>query len=60
MVNSTQLIYGSLKDIADRSHKSVAETFLSVDALVMVDTSAQWIALTARTKERAMIWPVSN
>jgi len=39
MVNSTQLVYGSLKDIADRSHKSVAETFLSVDALVMVDTS---------------------
>lgn len=36
---STQLVYGSLKDIADRSGKSVAETFLSVDALVMVDTS---------------------
>src|SRR6266545_404441 len=29
----------TMKDIADRSHKSVAETFLSVDALVMVDTS---------------------
>lgn len=36
---SNQLVYGSLKDIADRSGKSVAETFLSVDALVMVDTS---------------------
>lgn len=33
------LVYGSLGDIAGRSGKSVAETFLSVDALVLVDTS---------------------
>jgi Mg-chelatase subunit ChlD len=36
---SDKLVYGSLQDIAQRSNKSVAETFLSVDALVMVDTS---------------------
>lgn len=35
-----KLVYGSLQDVAQRSNKSVAETFLSVDALVMVDTSA--------------------
>jgi hypothetical protein len=38
-MSNTQLVYGSLQDIAQRSNKSVAETFLSVDALVMVDTS---------------------
>lgn len=37
---SNKLVYGSLRDISNRSGKSVAETFLSVDALVMVDTSA--------------------
>lgn len=36
---SDKLVYGSLKDISQRSGKPVAETFLSVDALVMVDTS---------------------
>jgi len=36
---STQLVYGSLQDIANRSGRPIAETFLSVDALVMVDTS---------------------
>lgn len=36
---SNQLVYGSLKDISQRSGRPVAETFLSVDALVMVDTS---------------------
>lgn len=36
---STQLVYGSLQDVAQRSNRSVAETFLSVGALVMVDTS---------------------
>lgn len=35
----TKLVYGSLRDVAQRSGKPVAETFLSVDALVMVDTS---------------------
>jgi Mg-chelatase subunit ChlD len=34
-----KLVYGSLRDVAQRSGKPVAETFLSVDALVMVDTS---------------------
>lgn len=37
---SNQLVYGSLKDISQRSGRPIAETFLSVDALVMVDTSA--------------------
>lgn len=36
---SNQLVYGSLQDVAKRSGKPIAETFLSVDALVMVDTS---------------------
>lgn len=36
---TTQLVYGSLKDISQRSGKPIAGTFLSVDALVMVDTS---------------------
>lgn len=36
---SNKLVYGSLKDISQRSGRPVAETFLSVDALVMVDTS---------------------
>lgn len=36
---SSSLVYGSLQDVAQRSNKTVAETFLSVDALVMVDTS---------------------
>jgi len=38
-MSSTQLVYGSLQDIAQRSGRPIAETFLSVDALVMVDTS---------------------
>jgi hypothetical protein len=38
-MSDTQLVYGSLQDVAQREKKSVAETFLSVDALVMVDTS---------------------
>ena len=33
------LVYGSLGDIAGRSGKTLAETFLSVDALVLVDVS---------------------
>jgi hypothetical protein len=37
---SNQLVYGSLSDIAQRSGKSVAHTFLNIDALIMVDTSA--------------------
>lgn len=36
---SNSLVYGSLADMASRGGKSVAETFLSVDALVLVDTS---------------------
>lgn len=36
---SDKLVYGSIKDISQRSGKPIAETFLSVDALVMVDTS---------------------
>lgn len=36
---SNSLVYGSLRDIATRSGRPLAETFLSVDALVMVDTS---------------------
>lgn len=36
---STQLVYGSLQDISQRAGRPVAETFLSVDALVAVDTS---------------------
>lgn len=36
---STQLVYGSLQDVATRSARPIAETFLSVDALIMVDTS---------------------
>lgn len=36
---SNALVYGSLQDISNRSGKPIAETFLSVDALVMVDTS---------------------
>lgn len=36
---SNQLVYGSLKDIANRSGKGIAHSFLNVDALVMVDTS---------------------
>lgn len=36
---STQLVYGSLQDVASREKKPLAQTFLSVDALVMVDTS---------------------
>jgi hypothetical protein len=38
-MSDTQLVYGSLQDVAQREKKSVAHTFLSVDALVMVDTS---------------------
>jgi hypothetical protein len=38
-MSDTQLVYGSLQDIAQREKKPIAETFLSVDALVMVDTS---------------------
>jgi hypothetical protein len=36
---SNSLVYGSLQDIAQREKKALAQTFLSVDALVMVDTS---------------------
>jgi hypothetical protein len=36
---SNQLVKGSLSDIANKSGKPLAETFLSVDALVLVDTS---------------------
>jgi len=38
-MSDNQLVYGSLQDVAQRSGKGVAHTFLSVDALVMVDTS---------------------
>jgi hypothetical protein len=37
---STQLVKGSLQDISKTTGKPLAETFLSVDALVLVDTSA--------------------
>lgn len=37
---STEMAYGSLADVAQKSGKAVAETFLSVDCLVMMDTSA--------------------
>lgn len=36
---SNQLVYGSLSDIANRSGKGIAHTFLNIDALVLVDTS---------------------
>jgi hypothetical protein len=36
---SSQLVRGSLSDIANKSGKPIAETFLSVDALILVDTS---------------------
>lgn len=36
---TNQLVYGSLRDVATREHKSIAETFLSVDALILIDTS---------------------
>jgi hypothetical protein len=42
-MSDTQLVYGSLQDVAQREKKSVAETFLSVDALVMVDTSGSMV-----------------
>jgi hypothetical protein len=38
-MSDTQLVYGSLQDVAQRSSKSVAHAFLGVDALVMLDTS---------------------
>jgi hypothetical protein len=36
---SNSLVYGSLQDTALRANKTVAETFMDVDALVLVDTS---------------------
>jgi hypothetical protein len=42
-MSDTQLVYGSLQDVAQRSGKGVAHTFLSVDALVMVDTSGSMV-----------------
>jgi hypothetical protein len=36
---NNSLVYGSLQDTALRANKSVAETFLEVDVLVLVDTS---------------------
>src|SRR5262245_7320223 len=36
---SNSLVYGSLQDVALKLGKSVAHTFLTVDALVLVDTS---------------------
>lgn len=36
---SQALVYGSLQDVAQRRNKPVAETFLEVDVLILVDTS---------------------
>jgi hypothetical protein len=50
---NSQLVYGSLADIAQREKKALAQTFLSVDALVMVDTSGSMGApdgLNGRTR----------
>jgi Mg-chelatase subunit ChlD len=44
---STNLVRGSLSDIATQSGKSLAESFLSVDAVVIVDTSGSMGARVA-------------
>jgi hypothetical protein len=38
-MSDTQLVYGSLQDVAQKEKKPIAHVFLTVDALVMVDTS---------------------
>lgn len=49
---SDKLVYGSLQDISNRSGRPIAETFLSVDALVMVDTSASMTANDCQNGQR--------
>jgi hypothetical protein len=43
-MTATQLVKGSLQHVSQTTGKPIAETFLSVDALVLVDTSASMSA----------------
>lgn len=51
-MSDTQLVYGSLQDVAQREKKSVAYAFLSVDALVMLDTSGSMMMADCQNGQR--------
>lgn len=50
MNTQTQIVTGSIADIATRNNQSIAETFLSCDCVVLIDVSAAWILKTALEK----------
>lgn len=48
MNQSNAIVVGSISDIAQQQHTSIAETFLSADAVVLVDVSASMDSRDAR------------
>jgi Mg-chelatase subunit ChlD len=47
-MNNTQLVPGSLSAIAQQSNTSIAETFISADVIIIVDTSGSMAACDSR------------
>ncbi len=47
-MNNTQLVKGSISAVAQQEGKSIAETFISADVIIIVDTSGSMAACDSR------------
>jgi hypothetical protein len=56
----TQIVAGSMGAIAQQIGKSLAETFLSAEVIIIVDTSGSMSTMDSLGENPVMTWPVMS